>query len=353
MKNSVYPLTASQPFPRRQWWMVAYSSEVTREIIPRTLLGDKIVLYRTEDGQAVAVSGVCPHRMYPLEKGRVVGNEIQCGYHGFKYDVKGACTLTPSQSDPAPACLRSYPVIEHGNSVWVWSGEAHLADPALMPDLSAIGVGNPEWKAVPAPRVDLDARYTLLIDNLLDLSHVSFIHTDTIPNGEVVAGIPYELVTTDKSLNVKRVGKFIPSNPFLKLLYPDYDGPADQSFDAEYLGPNIIRTAGPMWKSETGEPLGTLNFLHIITPATATTTYYHLFTTRNFGLENPAVNAMADHFARTIGPQDKDAIEAIEMNLRTGDIPREVSCRADAGAIQVRRRLNAQIEAEQAQQAAA
>jgi phenylpropionate dioxygenase-like ring-hydroxylating dioxygenase large terminal subunit len=353
MNNNVYPLTASEPFPRRQWWMVAYSSEVTRQIIPRSLLGEKIVLYRTEEGQAIAASGVCPHRMYPLEKGRLVGNDIQCGYHGFKYDTKGVCTLTPSQSEPAPACLRSYPVVEHGGTVWVWSGEAHLADPALMPDLSALGVGNPVWKADVSPRVDLDGRYTLLIDNLVDLSHVSFIHTDTIPNGEAVAGIPYDLINTDKSVNVKRVGKFIPSNPFVKLLFPDYDGPVDQSFDAEYLGPNIIRTAGPMWKSGTGEHLGTLNFLHIMTPATATTTYYHVITTRDFGLENPAVSAMADHFARTIGPQDKDAIESIEAILRAGNIPREISCRADAGAIQVRRRLNAQIEAELAKPVAA
>jgi vanillate O-demethylase monooxygenase subunit len=108
-----------------------------------------------------------------------------------------------------------------------------------------------------------------------------------------------------------------------------------------------------MWKSGTGEQLGVLNFLHIITPASATTTYYHVITTRNFGLDNPALSAMADKFARTIGPQDKDAIESIESILRQGGIPREISCRADAGAIQVRRRLTAQIEAEQTQKAAA
>lgn len=353
MNQSVYPLTASQPYPRRQWWMVAFSSEVSREILPRTVLGEKVVLYRTEDGKAVAAAGICPHRMYPMEKGRLVGDDIQCGYHGFKYDPKGVCVLTPSQATPAPACLRSYPVIEHGGTVWMWTGEAELADPALMPDLSSVGLGNPDWAADFAPRFDLGGRYTLLIDNLLDLTHVSFIHTDTLPNGDAVAKIPYELVSTEKSLNMRRVGKGIPSNPFLKTLYPHYDGPADQSFDAEYLGPCLIRTAGTMWASGTGEPLGTLNFLHIITPETPTTTFYHTITTRDFGLKDPAVSALSDLFARTIGPQDKEAIEAIEKVLQGRGIPREVSCKADAGAIQVRRRLTAQIEAEQAAQTAA
>jgi vanillate O-demethylase monooxygenase subunit len=356
MNDTVYPLTASQPYPRRQWWMAAYSSEVSRDILPRTVLGEKIVLYRTEEGQAVAVSGVCPHRMYPLEKGRLVGNDIQCGYHGFKYDTKGVCVLTPSQDSPAPACLRTYPLIEHGGTVWIWTGEADLADPALMPDLASVGVGSPGWAADMSSCFELKGRYTLLIDNLLDLTHVSFIHIDTLPNGEAVAKLPYELVSSGKSLNVRRVGKGIPSNPFLKLLFPDYDGPVDQSFDAEYMGPCLIRTAGQMWASGTGAPLGTLNFLHIITPETPTTTRYYVITTRNFGLDSPAISAMSEHFTKTIGPQDQDAIEAIEQVLRQGNRPREISCRADAGDIQVRRRLSAQIEAEQAipvQQAAA
>jgi vanillate O-demethylase monooxygenase subunit len=294
--------------------------------------------------------------MYPLEKGRLVGNDIQCGYHGFKYDTKGVCVLTPSQDSPAPACLRTYPLIEHGGTVWIWTGEADLADPALMPDLASVGVGSPGWAADMSSCFELKGRYTLLIDNLLDLTHVSFIHIDTLPNGEAVAKLPYELVSSGKSLNVRRVGKGIPSNPFLKLLFPDYDGPVDQSFDAEYMGPCLIRTAGQMWASGTGAPLGTLNFLHIITPETATTTRYYVITTRNFGLGSPAISAMSDHFTKTIGPQDQDAIEAIEQVLRQGNRPREISCRADAGDIQVRRRLSAQIEAEQAipvQQAAA
>lgn len=346
--QTIYPLTASQPYPRRQWWMVAYSTEVNRDILARTVLGEKVVLYRTEEGQAVAASGVCPHRMFPLEKGRLVGDDIQCGYHGFKYDTKGACVLTPSQDTPAPACLRSYPVIEHGGTVWIWTGEAHLADVALMPDLAALGVGTPEWAADKSDCFELKGRYTLLIDNLLDLTHVSFIHLDTLPNGEAVAKLPYELVTSEKSLNVRRVGKGIASNPFTKLLFPHYDGPVDQSFDAEYLGPCLIRTAGAMWKAGTDEALGTLNFLHIIMPETPTTTRYYVITTRNFGLDSPAISAMSDHFTKTIGPQDQDAIEAIENVLQQESLPREISCRADAGDIQVRRRLTAQIEAEQA-----
>lgn len=327
--------------------MVAYSHEVTRALFGTTVLGQKIVLYRTEAGEVVALSGLCPHRMFPLELSRVVGDTVQCGYHGFRFDPTGRCVEVPSQPEPSPATLRAFPVIEHGGTVWLWTGEPERADPALLPDLSAIGLGAAGWGVEHHPRALLKGRYTLLIDNLLDLSHASFLHETTIPRADAVARTPYELVATERSINLRRVGRGIPSNPFLKLLFPEHDGSVDQSFDAEYLGPALIRTGGLSTKSVTGEPLGTLNFIHAITPETPTSVHYFVITARDFRPDDQAITAMNYKMGTAIQPQDTLAIEAIEAALSSGQpLPAEVSCKADVGAIQVRRRLEAQIQAE-------
>jgi len=341
------PSLSAQPYPRRQWWMAAYSHEVTRALLGTTVLGQKIVLYRTEAGEVFALSGLCPHGLFSLELSRVVGDTVQCGYHGFRFDPTGRGVEVPSQPEPSPATLQAFPVIEHGGTVWLWTGELDRADPALLPDLSAIGLGVPGWGVEHHPRALLKGRYTLLIDNLLDLSHASFLHEHTIPKAEAVARIPYELIATERSINLRRLGRGIPSNPFLKLLFPEHDGSADQSFDAEYLGPALIRTGGMSANSATGAPLGTMNFIHDITPETPTTVHYFVMTARDFRPDDPVITALNLKMGTAIQPQDTLAIEAIEAVL-SSSLPRpaEVSCKADVGAIQVRRRLEAQIQAE-------
>ena len=343
----MYPLRQEQPFPYRQWWIAAYSNEVGREPLGRTILGMPLVFYRTQAGEAVALHGVCPHRMFPLARGRVVGDHLQCGYHGFTFDRAGACVAVPSQGgEPANASVRRYPAVERGGLVWVWTGEAELADEALLPDVAAMGLGVSGWAVEQHPRAVIRGRYMLLIDNLIDLSHISFIHRDTIPNGEAVAQIPHELAADARSLNVRRLGRGIPNNPHTRMLFPDYDGPTDQSFDAEFFGPCLVRTGGTIYASGEGRPLGVTNFIHGVTPETPTSTHYFVLTARNFALENPALGAMNLSMGERIQPQDVDAIEAIERNLQAGYAVREVSCFADAGALQVRRRIDAQIRAE-------
>jgi vanillate O-demethylase monooxygenase subunit len=109
----MYPLHAPSPYPRRQLWMAAWSKEVGRSVLGRTILGEKVVLYRTESGEAVCMSGICPHRMYPLEKGRLVGDSLQCGYHGITFDASGV----------VPRCLpRTLPHRRHCAAIPCSSG---------------------------------------------------------------------------------------------------------------------------------------------------------------------------------------------------------------------------------------
>jgi len=351
MTSNTYPLNLDQPYPRNQWWVAAYASEVSRDLMARSILGERVLLYRRQDGGAVALSGICPHRAFPLEKGRLIGDEVQCGYHGFTFGADGAdgaCVRVPSQSGvPQKAALRRYPVVEVGDLVWIWTGDAEQADPALIPDVVAVGLGHPEWVCEQHQMAEVAARYTLLIENLLDLSHVSFIHSTTIPGGDRVAQVPVTLIETDTSLNVQRKAENLPLNSLLKMQFPDQQGPVHQHFDAEYLGPCMIRTGGALYDAESGHLLGMNNFLHLITPVGPHALRYFVITARNFALDNSALGQLNLNMGLRIQPEDSEAICAIEQVLQSGlALPEEVSARADNGALKVRRRLEAQIRAE-------
>lgn len=343
----MHPLKVEQPYPYEQWWVAAYSGEIGRDLLGRTILGERIILYRSEAGEPVALSGICPHRSYPLEKSRLVGDAVQCGYHGFTFDSTGACTKVPNQSGvPTNSNLRRYPLVERGGLIWIWTGDAANADPSLIPPIEEMGL-SPGWKCEQTPHITAYGRYMLLIDNLLDLGHASFIHADTIPGGEAVAMIPVTIVETDRSLNVERIGRGLASNPFIKLQFPDYDGPVDQHFDAEYFAPCIIRTGGTSYPAGGTQPLGTQNFIHCITPETPTSTHYFVIVTRDFGHDNHALSQVNFDMGSKIQPQDEEAIAAVEEVLQgiAGPV-REISARVDTGALKVRHRVEAQIKAE-------
>jgi vanillate O-demethylase monooxygenase subunit len=343
----MYPLKASQPYPLQQWWMIGYGNEFGREPVGRTLLGQRVVLYRQENGEPVVLSGICPHRMFPLERGQVVGDALRCGYHGFTYDASGRCIQVPSQEQPAAASLRRYPVLERGTTVWVWSGDPERADPALMPDLASMGIGAPGWGVQPGPDMQLKGRYTLLIDNLLDLTHITFIHAKSIPYAERMAAVPWEAIVDEKSYNLRRIVRGLPASPFLQLLFPDHQGPVDQYIDAEYFGPHLIRTGGEYRDSHTGRMLGTMNFVHCITPQTPTSTHYWPIMTHDMRPDDPAFWELKQKNIVTISPEDAVAIAALEEVIGSGtSLPPEASVRADVGSIQVRRRLEAQIQGE-------
>ncbi|WP_206244497.1 aromatic ring-hydroxylating dioxygenase subunit alpha [Novosphingobium terrae] len=348
MTTAAYPLTTQEPYPHDQWWVAAYADELGRHLLARDILGEPVILYRTQAGAAVAVAGICPHRAFPLARGRLVGDALQCGYHGFEYGADGTCLRVPSQSGvPQKSSLRRYPVEEAGGLIWIWTGAPEKADPALLPDLGAIGLGREDWAVEQHPLATVEARYTLLIENLLDLSHVTFIHDKTIPGGEKVAAIPVSVIESPQSITVQRKGENLPLNPLLAMQFPDQQGPVHQHFDAEYLGPCLIRTGGAMVDAASGAPLGIQNYLHMITPASPTRLHYFVNTARDFGLDRPQLGDMQRGMGSRIQPEDIDAIESIERVLQSGaTLPPEISARVDNGALKVRRRLEAQIRAE-------
>ena len=162
-------------YPYNCWWVAALSSEVGRDLLGRWLLDMPVLLYRTEDGRAVAVENRCPHRAAPLSLGCLKGDNVQCGYHGFTFSPDGACVDAPSMGTALPAAtIRSFPVIEQNAFVWVY-----LGDPAKLNEVPP--PHNLEWTEDPAfafvqGRMDVKANYMLLKENVLDLTHFGYVH---------------------------------------------------------------------------------------------------------------------------------------------------------------------------------
>src|SRR5262245_41092686 len=99
-------------FLRNAWYVAAMSSELTRGLLARKLLNEPVVMYRTEAGEAVVLEDYCPHRLLPLSVGRLVGDLVQCGYHGMEFDPQGKCVRIPGEElSGRDVRVRRYPVI--------------------------------------------------------------------------------------------------------------------------------------------------------------------------------------------------------------------------------------------------
>ena len=167
---------------RNQWYCAAFGHELKQAPMARIFLNEPVVLYRKADGTPVAMEDRCCHRRAPLSEGKVEGDNLRCGYHGFLYDPSGAAIWAPGQDRlPPSARVRSYPVVEKHGWIWIWMGDPALATPATAPSYDKYD--DPKWASYGA-LIPVKANYFLVVDNLLDLSHLPFLHAATIGSPE-------------------------------------------------------------------------------------------------------------------------------------------------------------------------
>ena len=183
-------------FIRDSWYVAGWSGDFTHGLTPLRILDEPIVLFRTEDGNPAALEDACPHRKLPLSKGRLMGSTVECGYHGLTFDCSGACVRAPTQDGPPPSGVRvrSYPVEDRWGLLWIWMGDADKADPAQIIDIP--NYDNPAWGRTPGGCMDVACHYLYVIDNLLDPSHVAWVHVSSFA-GAGTGSLPLELEKLD------------------------------------------------------------------------------------------------------------------------------------------------------------
>lgn len=166
-----------------QWYAVLESREVRLgKVTAATRLGERLVFWRDADGQLGCLRDRCPHRGVALRAGKVVGDHLQCPFHGFEFDPAGACQLIPANGRDAkvPRAMRavSYPVREAHGLVYLWWGAPRHSYPAL-PWFEDLG----DELVYATTRDTWATHYSRVIENQLDVVHLPFIHHNTIGRG--------------------------------------------------------------------------------------------------------------------------------------------------------------------------
>ena len=166
-------------FIQNAWYVAGWSSEFGEQPRRVTLLAKNLVMYRTSDGDVAALEDRCPHRLLPLSMGHRVGDNIQCGYHGLTFNKKGVCIRVPGQETiPPQAYVKSHPVHQLHDIVWVWMGEPNLANVDTIFDMPEFS--DPTWDAHQGGQLQLKSHYLNVAENLVDPAHVSFVHSTTL-----------------------------------------------------------------------------------------------------------------------------------------------------------------------------
>ena len=324
------------------WYCAALSEEVVHKPLRRLICNEPIVMFRTESGKASALEDRCAHRQAPLSLGRVVGEQIQCMYHGFMFDCSGKCTMVPHQENaPGNAKVKSYAAVERWGYVWIWWGDPASADVGRIPELP--------WTQDAAQRTvyfrfHVKANYQLMADNLLDVSHTDFLHRASIGSQ---TGMKDQTDSSTVEMSSRTEGDRV---HFVRRLRNTRLGPVaarwagttelvDRSNTLMWEAPNTIHS---VLEFQNAHAHNTVHMEHIMTPETATSTHYFMNWTRDFGLDNVSYPTDADvqsEQTAVVCGEDIPMVEAQQANLQSFPEVTDVAARQDQFIIQVHRQL--------------
>ncbi len=345
----MYPFKPGSYAPRNGWYVAAFREEIGEKLLSRWILNQPVVIYRKGDGTAVAVAGRCPHRHFPLGESKRVGDAIQCGYHGITFGADGKCTFIPSQATvPGVYSIHAYPLVERGLWAWIWPGDPDKADESLLPTEEEIGFSrSADFHAKPFYHHHVNGRYQLLNDNLLDLTHLGYLHGGSIGTADDAA-TPEQRDQNARRLRSRRIMKNTPPPPVTRERF-GIDCPVDRISGMDFFYPGFHAGIGDSQVAEgypdAGRQLNSSRVWHAVTPATKTTTNYF------FAMGSPdreGVEFMVEYLKPVLA-EDIFATEQIEKIISTvDDVPPELMLRSDTTAVMGRRVLQAMMDAEAA-----
>lgn len=288
------------PFLKNVWYCAGFSHELDDgKFIGRKLVGEHVLLFRTEAGKAVAMSNVCPHRFAPLSEGKRTGDRIVCPYHGLEFDSGGQCVRNPngdkgSQTDlkaPRAVRLKTYPLEERWGILFIWMGKPEKADPERIPDFSM--TAKRDDNAVIYGHHVTHGHYELVADNLLDRTHVQFLHPmldlgselpegferhyRTEQNGNVIWDYHYELNS--------------PKLPLLSLLWPDAPDIVENYFNVRWEAPGNMLLDSGVTEMGSNRTVGSFTpMANMLTPQDEHSTHYFWNMPRNRNIDSPEVD---------------------------------------------------------------
>jgi phenylpropionate dioxygenase-like ring-hydroxylating dioxygenase large terminal subunit len=263
-------------FIRNCWYVIAWDHEVLADaLFTRRVLNEPILLYRTSAGAITALEDRCCHRLAPLSLGRKEGDCVRCGYHGLMFNANGVCVEVPGlEQVPPDTRVKTYPVAVKNKWVFVWMGDPAKADTALLPD--NFSNDHPGWRNKPG-YLHYDTSYLLICDNLLDFSHLSYVHEKTLGGSPMIARSRAEIEAVPRGIRVTRRVPNVPAPPFYQR-FRKFDTPLNRWFIYDFVLPGTLLmhsggapiTAAPGDLSQAVQ----LHSCQTLTPETETSTHY-------------------------------------------------------------------------------
>jgi vanillate O-demethylase monooxygenase subunit len=309
-------------FIRNAWYIAAWADELGPRPLARRVLNEPVVLFRHGAGRAAALVDRCCHRAAPLSRGELVAEGLQCGYHGLVFDAGGRCVAVPGQSQiPDSLRVRSYPLVEKNQFLWIWMGDAARADPDTIVDFPYH-----DDKAHWPNKHDcypIQANYMLMVDNLMDLTHLGYLHAKTV-GGNPAAHVNAEMKTvrTPNGIRFTRAMRnSVPPPSYVKAA--GFKGRVDRWQEFEWVAPSSILQwtgavdAGAGAEIDAVKQGGGFQFrlFHGLTPETATSCFYFWSCANGYRQHEPAAT---EQLYREIAPtfvEDKDMVEAQQARI--------------------------------------
>jgi phenylpropionate dioxygenase-like ring-hydroxylating dioxygenase large terminal subunit len=331
-------------FIRDEWYAAAWATDIGRTLLARRALGEDLVLYRTEAGQAVALIDRCAHRFAPLSLGTLKGDVLECGYHGICYDRSGACVRVPGQQRiPPGARVRSLPTHEKFGLVWIWPGDPALADPGRILDIPHYGAAG---YGISRGYHHFESSYLNIADNLLDPAHTTYVHRGTIGNA-AAEDVPVEAQVRD---DVIVAGRWVDDAPPVPLAqrYAGLEGNVDR-WQFYYLKPpcrswvdfGCFESGLPHTPEEMARaPYRVLSYA-MLTPETRRSTHYFWFQMRNFRADDESVSRELAQLYGATFDEDKRMLEAIQRTEDRAEGLQPMRIASDGGVAHFRRMIAA------------
>ena len=332
-------------FLRNHWYAVAWDHEIKRSPFGRTICGEPIVLYRQTNGALCAFEDCCPHRLLPLSKGFLNDDGLVCKYHGLRFDSRGQCIWMPGQEGiHKDAKVRTYPVAEKHRFVCVWIGDSALADEKKIPDLS--WCSDPAW-VFEGSTYHVKCNYQLLVDNLMDLSHETFVHPSSIGQHEILEA-PIKVASDEKSVQVTRWMYNIDPPPFWAANLKSYEKCDRWQICNFTLPANVMIDVG-VARAGTGAPEGNRSqgvtgiVVNLMTPETDTSTWYHWGMARNFQTDDRGLTFRIRDGQAAVFTEDTEILESQQENILRRPDRQLLNLKIDAGGVHARRIIEREL----------
>ena len=335
---------------RNCWYVAGWSKDFDRVLKAEKFLNENIVIYRKKDGSPAALENACPHRKLPLSKGTLSDDNIICAYHGLTFNSEGQCTDSPTQRGMTPrrAVVKSYPVVDRYRLLWIWMGDPKLADPELIFPID--NFDNPNWGCTDGGVLDIKCNYLWVCDNLLDPSHVAWVHVTSFA-GAGTDDEPLEIKKTDRGVVVSRwINGNMPSPYYADLV--KFDGNCDRLQHYEMCLPAIALNKSiytPEGTGGPGKPYVENTYVNIsynfMTPIDEDNTRYFWFQHRNTDPNNKKISEKMNAGAVMAFEEDRAVLEAVHLGMKNPMTP-NIDLGLDSGAKQFRLMLKRKIEEE-------